>query len=69
MMKTKEIQISDYNYPLPDERIAKHPLAQREMCKLLTYRNGTISEGLFRDLPSLLPADSAPCPRSCPRVH
>ena len=54
----RNIRIEDYNYPLPDERIAKHPLAQREMCKLLTYRNGTIGEGLFRDLPSLLPADS-----------
>ena len=38
----RNIRIEDYNYPLPDERIAKHPLAQREMCKLLTYRNGTI---------------------------
>ncbi|MGN0231536.1 MAG: S-adenosylmethionine:tRNA ribosyltransferase-isomerase [Muribaculaceae bacterium] len=54
----RNIRIEDYNYPLPDERIAKHPLAQREMCKLLTYSNGTIGEGLFRDLPSLLPADS-----------
>ena len=31
----RNIHISDYNYPLPDERIAKHPLAQREQCKLL----------------------------------
>lgn len=53
-----EIRIEDYNYPLPDDRIAKHPLEQREMCKLLTYSHGAIGEHLFRDIPELLPQGS-----------
>ena len=60
MMESKvyDIKIEDYNYPLPDERIAKHPIAQRDMCKLLFYREGEISEHVFRDVPSLLPENS-----------
>ena len=54
-MKTKEIQISDYNYPLPDERIAKFPLPERDSSKLLVYRHGEVSHTGFRSLPSLLP--------------
>lgn len=53
-----DIKIEDYNYPLPDERIAKHPLAQRELCKLLVYKDKTVSEALFKDVPSLLPEKS-----------
>ena len=37
-MDVKHIKIHDYNYPLPDERIAKFPLAQRDHSKLLVYR-------------------------------
>ena len=40
------IYIADYNYPLPDERIAKYPLAERDQSKLLVYK-GTISEDRF----------------------
>ncbi|MBR6032148.1 MAG: S-adenosylmethionine:tRNA ribosyltransferase-isomerase, partial [Bacteroidaceae bacterium] len=54
-MDTKHIQIRDYNYPLPDERIAKYPLPERDSSKLLVYRGGHISETVFRSLPSLLP--------------
>lgn len=54
----QNIRIEDFNYPLPDERIAKHPLAEREMCKLLTWNRGEIGETLFKDIPELLPADS-----------
>ena len=54
----QNIRIEDFNYPLPDERIAKHPLAEREMCKLLTYRKGEIGEHLFKDIPDLLPENS-----------
>ena len=54
-----EIHIEDYSYPLPDERIAKYPLAERDSSKLLEYdADGTISEHIFRDLPELLPAGS-----------
>ena len=41
------IYIADYNYPLPDERIAKYPLAERDHSKLLVYRNGQVSEDHF----------------------
>lgn len=54
-MDTKHIQIRDYDYPLPDERIAKFPLAERDHSKLLVYDKGRISETQFRSLPSLLP--------------
>ncbi len=53
-----DIHISDYAYPLTDDRIAKYPLAQRDSSKLLIYRDGNISEGIFSQLPSFLPADS-----------
>ena len=57
-MDTKNIRIADYNYPLPDERIAKFPLAKRDASKLLVYRKGEISEAVFGALPDFLPADS-----------
>ena len=41
------IYIADYNYPLPDERIAKYPLAERDHSKLLVYREGKVSEDKF----------------------
>ena len=41
------IYIADYNYPLPDERIAKYPLPERDHNKLLIYRDGQVSEDLF----------------------
>lgn len=50
-----ELRIEDYNYPLPDERIAKYPLSERDSSKLLRYENGKVSEYVFRDIPSLLP--------------
>lgn len=50
-----EIRIQDYNYPLPDERIAKYPLPERDSSKLLRYRDGKVDEFVFRDLPDLLP--------------
>ena len=54
-METKHIHISDYNYPLPDERIAKFPLAQRDQSKLLVYRHGQVSDDRFCHLPQYLP--------------
>ena len=41
------IYIADYNYPLPDERIAKYPLSERDHSKLLVYRDGQVSEDRF----------------------
>ena len=54
-METKQIQIRDYDYPLPDERIAKFPLPERDCSKLLVCDGGRISHTQFRSLPSLLP--------------
>ena len=54
-MDTRHIHISDYNYELPDHRIAKYPLAQRDHSKLLVYRQGNISEDTFCNLPHYLP--------------
>ena len=54
-MNPRHIHISDYNYPLPDERIAKFPLARRDHSKLLVYESGDISEDVFYNLPSHLP--------------
>ena len=49
MTETKHIKISDYNYPLPDERIAKFPLPVRDQSKLLVYRHGEVSETVFTE--------------------
>ena len=38
----RNLRIEDFDYPLPDERIAKHPLACREQCKLLVYSGNSI---------------------------
>ncbi len=53
----RALRIADYDYPLPDERIAKHPLTQREQCKLLYYKcgSGNIEERVFKEVPALLP--------------
>jgi S-adenosylmethionine:tRNA ribosyltransferase-isomerase len=51
----RHIDINDFNYNLPDERIAKFPLAERSSSKLLIYDNGTISESNFRNVAEYLP--------------
>ena len=51
---TKHIKISEFNYPLPDERIAKFPLSNRDESKLLVYRQGEVSEDRFTSLPDYL---------------
>lgn len=54
----QNIHLDDYNYPLPDERIAKYPLEQRDTSKLLVYKNKEISHHIFSQIPQLLPTDS-----------
>lgn len=51
----RQIDINDFDYPLPDERIAKFPLAERTSSKLLIYHNGTIRQSHFRDIAKELP--------------
>lgn len=53
-MNPKHIRIADYNYDLPDERIAKFPLAERDSSKLLVYNHGEVSEDKFTNLPKYL---------------
>ena len=57
-MTVKQINISDYNYELPDERIAKFPLEKRDSSKLLTYISGSVETNVFSSLPEILPANS-----------
>ncbi len=54
----EEILIEEYNYPLPDERIAKYPLAERDQSKLLVYRDGQVSEDCFYNVGEYLPIGS-----------
>lgn len=55
-MDTKHIKINDYNYALPDERIAKYPVAPRDRSKLLVYRKGEITEDVFCRISDYLPS-------------
>lgn len=52
------IYIDEFDYPLPDQRIAKYPLARRDSSKLLLYKNGQISESVFSNISSYLPDNS-----------
>lgn len=52
------IDVNNYTYQLPSEKIAKYPLAQRDQSRLLFYNAGKIKHQKFVDLPGLLPADS-----------
>ena len=53
-----EIKISDFDYALPDDRIAKYPLPQRDMSKLLRYSDGEVSEHAFKDIADFIPENS-----------
>lgn len=54
----ESLKISNYNYSLPDERIAKYPLKKRNSSKLLLYKNKEISTYSFNDIAQLVPEDS-----------
>ena len=54
----KDIRIEDFDYPLPDERIARHPIADRDSCLLLRYAGGKVSHHVFSSLPSMIPHDT-----------
>ena len=58
MINPRNIEIKSYDYNLPDERIAKYPLEERDKSKLLIYKNQGISERHFYNLPEEIPADS-----------
>ena len=52
------IYIDSFDYPLPDERIAKFPLSRRDASKLLVYHNAVITESVFSNITDFLPTDS-----------
>lgn len=57
-MQIRNISISDYTYTLPEEKIARYPLAERDISKLLVYKNENITEDTYRNISAYLPADS-----------
>lgn len=57
-IEPRHIRIEDFDYPLPEERIAKYPLPQRDASKLLVYRNGAFSEAVFSGISEYLPEDT-----------
>jgi S-adenosylmethionine:tRNA ribosyltransferase-isomerase len=52
----KQLSIGDFDYPLPDSRIAAFPAANRHDSKLLIWQNGQLSDSTFRNLPHFLPS-------------
>ena len=58
MKNIQEIAIAEYDYPLPEERIAKYPLAERDTSKLLIYNKGVVCEERFSNLPQFVPQNS-----------
>ena len=57
-MEIPKIDLREYEYTLPEERIAKFPLEKRDQSKLLHYQNGKIEHFQFFNLPELLPSDT-----------
>jgi len=55
---TENLFISDFNYQLPDDRIAKHPLDERDSSKLLLYKQSSIKEDTFCNIANYLPSNS-----------
>ena len=58
MIDVKHITIDDYDYPLPEERIAKYPLAERDASNLLVLKDNQIQKSQFRNLGDFLPKDT-----------
>lgn len=58
MIDVKHITIDDYDYPLPEERIAKYPLAERDASNLLVLKDNKIKKSQFRNLGDFLPKDT-----------
>lgn len=58
MQHPGELKIQDYTYELPDERVAKYPLEQRDASKLLIYKEGSIEEDVYRNIATHIPAET-----------
>lgn len=57
-MHPRHLRIADYTYDLPDDRIARHPLPERDAARMLVYRDGDIRDTTFRTLPEELPENA-----------
>src|SRR5262245_30284233 len=57
-MHPKDLSIHDFTYDLPEHQIARYPLEERDSSRLLIYKQGTISEDIYRHINKHLPADS-----------
>ncbi|MET0464354.1 MAG: S-adenosylmethionine:tRNA ribosyltransferase-isomerase [Chitinophagaceae bacterium] len=58
LMHPKHLSITEFTYELPNERIAEYPVSPRDQAKLLTCKNGTISEDIYANISDHLPADA-----------
>jgi S-adenosylmethionine:tRNA ribosyltransferase-isomerase len=58
MTDPRTLSIKDFTYSLPEERIAKYPLAERDASKLLIYKNGNITEEIYRNIADHIPSDA-----------
>ena len=58
MIDPKKIAIQDFTYELPVDKIALHPLSERDASKLLVYKNGVIQEDIYKNIDKYLPAES-----------
>jgi S-adenosylmethionine:tRNA ribosyltransferase-isomerase len=57
-MHPKELRIKDYTYSLPDEKVAAYPLAERDASRLLIYKEGTITEDIYKNIAEYIPQNS-----------
>src|SRR6185436_7441036 len=58
MTDPRTLSIKEFTYSLPGERIAKYPLAERDASKLLIYKDGNISEDIYRSVADHIPSNS-----------
>ncbi|MFN8321408.1 MAG: S-adenosylmethionine:tRNA ribosyltransferase-isomerase [Chitinophagales bacterium] len=57
-MHPKQLEIKNFTYVLPEERIARFPMPERDLSRLLVYKNGAIIESIYRDIDAFIPENS-----------
>ena len=57
-MHPKQLEIKNFTYVLPEERIARFPMPERDLSKLLVYKNGVITNSIYRDIDAFIPEKS-----------
>ena len=58
MENPKNININQFDYSLPDDRIAKYPLENRDESKLLVYNKGITKSAIYKDVADFLPSNA-----------